>query len=174
MCWRIGIVGTDVECNLRLDIGNRSRIRNHDSQVTTSFVVKTKVFGETLGAKKLKVSLICKVSDAPGVFVQITGSKPLVGTVKKGEEFLVSHQISNLTPLFLSGIHAGRIVSARMQNNDSAFWSVTQILHHAIKVQAPSILVPIAIFSHFLKSSIFENHVVVAPSRIRNVADFLA
>lgn len=67
-----------------------------------------------------------KVSDSPGILVQITRGKTLIGTVKEGEVTLGLHDIGNLTPLLLGGIDARGIVGTGVENDNRALWSVLE------------------------------------------------
>lgn len=55
----------------------------------------------------------------------------LVGAVKEGELLLASYEAAYLLPLFGSGVHTGGVVSAGMQEHDSARGSGVKVLHHA-------------------------------------------
>lgn len=80
---------------------------------TCSFAVQTKVLGEGLSDNQLE-ALLDKVSNGEVVLSQITGGKPLVSAVEKGEELAFSDDLSDLFPLILRWIDTGGIMGTGM------------------------------------------------------------
>ena len=68
------------------------------------------------------MALLDEVSDWESIFVRITGCETLVGHI---EERIVSpslDSLTNLLPLFNSGVNASGVVRACMEQKDAALW----------------------------------------------------
>ena len=68
--------------------------------VPVNLTVKAKVLGEGLSAHHLKAT-VSKIAHGPGIVVQVSRGKALVGRVKQREQLLALNQVSNLLPLVL-------------------------------------------------------------------------
>lgn len=111
--------------------------------------VKPKVLGEGLSHKQLK-ALRDKVTDGPGIFIQVAGGKALVSRVEEHKKFppLKSgnmseqrfrlwnssrfgfwrnlrylHDLRDLLPLLLSWVSTSGVVCTCMEDKDGVFWS---------------------------------------------------
>lgn len=101
---------------------------------TGTLAVEAEVLGERLGDAKLK-ALFDKVANGPGVVVEVTAGKALVGAVKEGEQALLLHDLGNIGPLFPGRVDTCGVVGAGVEDDDAAFWRVVKGGREAVKVE---------------------------------------
>lgn len=95
--------------------------------------VRYHVLGKTLSKTEL-MAFGLEVSDSEGIFLGIAASKALVCHIEEWVMVLLLYYVADLPPLRFCGVDAGRVVCARVQQNDTAFGCILQIFYHAIKV----------------------------------------
>ena len=104
-------------------------------ETARAFTVEAKVFGEGLGDAEFE-AFGDEVAEGPGVIGEVATCETLVCTVEEGEVALGSHDCGDFFPLLLGGVYARGIVGAGVEEDDAAFWGITESGEHAIEVKA--------------------------------------
>mmetsp|Transcript_72430 Transcript_72430/g.223771 ORF Transcript_72430/g.223771 Transcript_72430/m.223771 type:complete len:295 (+) Transcript_72430:613-1497(+) len=105
--------------------------------------------------------------DGKGVLVQAAGGVALVGAVHEGEELARLHDLDDLPPLLLRGVHARGVVGAGVQEDQGALRRALQRVHHAREVQRLGVRLVVGVGLD-RKARLREDGVVVAPGRVRD------
>jgi len=77
-----------------------------------------------------------KLSDRPGIFIQITAGESLIRTVEEGEMTFLNHNVGDCVPLVSGRIHPCGVMGASVENHDRPVGSVTKRREKTTKVQS--------------------------------------
>ena len=102
---------------------------------SSSLTIESKILGKGLRNAELK-ALVDEIADSPGVVLEVTRCKTLIGTVEKREVFLFANELGKLLPLFTGWVNASGVVGAGMQEDDTSFWCRGYCGLHTRKVEA--------------------------------------
>jgi hypothetical protein len=91
------------------------------------------------------VALLDKVPDRKGVVVGVARGETLVGHVEEGYVLLVLDEVRQFLPLGVGRVDAGRVVRARVEEDDGALGRGRNVGLHAGKVEADRLLVEVAV-----------------------------
>lgn len=83
----------------------------HDVQGSSSFAVKSHVFGKGLRDEHLEAKGD-EVSDRPSILLEITSRKALIGRVEEGNQIVLLHDLGQSFPLLSGWIEASWVVCA--------------------------------------------------------------
>ena len=111
-----------------------------------ALAIQAEVLGERLGDTQLE-ALVDEIANRPRVADQIARGEPLVRAVEEGEVVALPHRLGDLLPLLLGGIHAGRVVGARMEQDHGAGGGRSQSRQHAVDIQAFGLRVEVRVLS---------------------------
>lgn len=114
------------------------------------------------------MALVDEMADSEGIRVSVSAGKALVGHVEEGKVTLLLHDGGNLLPLLSGRIDAGGVVSTSVQEEDASLGGGLDVSNHALKVEADSIFVVVAVLLN-LEARVTENGLVVGPRRSRDV-----
>lgn len=107
---------------------------SNEMEGTCSFAVQAKVLGEGLCDDQLE-ALFDEVSDGEVILSQISGSKPLIGTVEKGEELAVSDDLSDLFPFILCRVDTRGVMGTGVQENNGALFGRGQGVEQTLAIE---------------------------------------
>ena len=85
-----------------------------------ALTIEAQILGEALRDHHFE-ALLEKISDGPGVIVEIAARKALVRAIEEGEQPLGAHRLCDLLPLISRGVDAGGVVGAGVQDDDAVF-----------------------------------------------------
>ena len=110
---------------------------------TRPLAVETHVLGVRLRQANI-VPVINELPDGKCISVHVPRGKSLVGHVKKGKQLPLLNQLGQLFPLLWPGVDPSGIMGTSMEQNDTAFWDVGDVLTSAseIKPTGSCIVVP--------------------------------
>lgn len=108
------------------------------------------------------MALLNKVADGKGILVNVATGKALVGHVEESKVVHLLGDLGKLLPLLGGRVNAGRVVSASVQEEDAALGGGLHVGNHALKVEANSILVVVAVLLD-LEAGVGEDGLVVGP-----------
>lgn len=114
------------------------------------------------------MSLLDEVAEGEGITRGITAGETLICHVEERVVAALLDNIANGHPLLLSGIYAGGVVRAGVQEDNTAFRQRLNVCDHAIEVEANSVLVVIPVLVH-LKACILKYGGVIGPAGRRDV-----
>lgn len=136
----------------------------HKVEASSSLAIEAKVLGETLANDSLK-SLLNKVADGGGILGEVARSEALVGTVEEGEMLLLSDNDSQLLPLVEGRVDTGRVMGARVQQDNGTLGSSLDGSLHALKVEAIGLLGEVRVVGN-LETDVSKDLLVVSPGRV--------
>jgi hypothetical protein len=110
------------------------------------------------------VALLDEVADSEGILVDVTAGEALVGHVEEGEVVLLLHNLGDLLPLLLGRVNASGVVSAGVEEEDTAERSGKEVSLETLEVEADGLLVVVAVLLN-LEAGIGEDSLVVGPRR---------
>jgi len=154
-------------CSLRVHANNVKRTHTFTVQprilrkaLTTSSNTYSPFLHLTHLAHKKRHPKLNKVPHRPGVLVQITTSKALVSAVKEHIVVLLQNDLRDHLPLFLRGVHARRVVRARMKQERGTLRRCPERINEPIKIQSNGLRIIVWIFHRF-DPDVFKDRVVV-------------
>lgn len=136
-------------------------------EASSSLAIEAEVLGETLANDGLE-SLLNKVADGGGILGEVARSEALVGTVEEGEMLLLSDNDSQLLPLVEGRVDTGRVMGARVQQDNRTVGSSLDGSLHALKVQAIGLLGEVRVVGN-LEANVSKDLLVVSPGRVGQV-----
>jgi len=77
-----------------------------------------------------------KLSDCPGILIQIAAGETLIRTVKEGEMAFLCHNVGDCVPLASRRIHPCGVMGTSVENHDRPVGGVTKRDEEATKVQS--------------------------------------
>mmetsp|Transcript_82345 Transcript_82345/g.255756 ORF Transcript_82345/g.255756 Transcript_82345/m.255756 type:complete len:235 (+) Transcript_82345:468-1172(+) len=161
-----GIHGSDHKLQLREHgSGLLWGVADH-MQHADALAVEPQVLREGLAHHHLKAGSE-EEPDGEGVLVQAAGGVALVGAVHEGEELALRHDLHDLLPLLLRGVHARRVVRAGVQEDHGALRRALERAHHALEVQGLRVRLVVGI-SLDGEAGFGEDGVVVPPGGVRD------
>jgi hypothetical protein len=81
---------------------------------SSTFSIESHDLSERLGNNHLE-ALVEEVSETVSISVEESRSEALVGSVEEGEKVVLGTDISDHSPLFLSGINTSRVVGTSVE-----------------------------------------------------------
>lgn len=138
----------------------------HKREGSYSLSIKTEVLGERLNHHHLE-AVFQEDLHGFGIFGQVTGGVSLIGRVKEREKLLLLENLSQLDPLFSSGINSGGVVGTGVKNHNGAGGSLVKAVFHSLKVKSFGFREEIGVFRG-LQTSIFDDIQMVRPGRVRD------
>mmetsp|Transcript_116540 Transcript_116540/g.277047 ORF Transcript_116540/g.277047 Transcript_116540/m.277047 type:complete len:343 (-) Transcript_116540:52-1080(-) len=133
--------------------------------VANALAVEPKVLGEGLGNEELEARG-SKQSLCVAILRQVSACVALVRVVQERDELSLPTCRDDLVPLRYGRVHPGGVVRHRVEQDAFALLHLLNASHHARKVQATTLLVPVGI-GLVLQEGASENLGMIAPSRIR-------
>lgn len=168
---RVGDLNTLKEGELRGDSGDGGfGIRagaGNEVEAASTLTVETKVLGETLRNDKLE-ALLDEVANRGSIASKAATGEALVGAVEEGEVVLAADDGGKLLPLLKCRVDTGRVVGARVKENNGTLRRLLDAALHALEVEAASLLVEVRVVGA-LETDILEDGLVVGPSRVGNI-----
>lgn len=112
-----------------------ARVRRDNVERADPLAVQPRVLGVRL-AYEQGDRLGDKLTDRPRVVVEVAGREPLVRAVEKGKVLLLLEDLGNLFPLLARRVDAGRVVRARVQEEDGLFRRFPEKVEERRQVEA--------------------------------------
>lgn len=119
------------------------------------------------------MALLNEVADSEGILVGVTAGKALVSHIEEGEVALLLDDVRDLLPLLLGRVNTGRVVSASVEEEDTAVGGTLDVSNQTLKVKTDGLLVVVAVLLD-LKTGMVEDGLVVSPRGGRDVDLLLA
>mmetsp|Transcript_15854 Transcript_15854/g.31047 ORF Transcript_15854/g.31047 Transcript_15854/m.31047 type:complete len:263 (+) Transcript_15854:448-1236(+) len=157
----VGVQVADEDVELRHDSFGVGRVSSDNVESADTFAVQTKVLGKGLRGHDL-VSLGKEVVDCPGILVKVARSKSLVSRVKPADVAFCLDSSADAFPLFLGRVNSGRVVSARVKDEDRTVGGAVDVSDHTFVVKVPVLGVPVAVGT-LVDASMVQDRVVSAP-----------
>lgn len=184
---RVRVHGSDHNLELTVDAGLLLGVLGNQRECTDTFTIQAHVLRERLRKGNL-VTLRYEVTDSEGVSGGVARGESLIGHIEEGEETLLLDNVGDLNPLFGSGIDAGGIVRACVEEHDRLLGNslrmtsryvnmvpgrrnitpYLEVLLQAREIETDSLLVKVSV-SLDLKSRVTENGYMVAPCWEREI-----
>lgn len=164
---RVRVERTDEDLDLRVDALLLFGRVADDAEGADTLAVQTHVLGEGLRQHET-VALLDEQADRVGVLVGVAGCEALVGHVEKRIVFLLLDHVADLAPLLGSGVDAGRVVGAGVQEDDRARGGGLEVGDHAVKVESDGVFVVVLVLLD-LQARVGEDGLVVRPRWGRDV-----
>lgn len=114
----IGVQATDYDLQLGNDAASLLFVGAHGGEGASTLAIQTHILGETLRQAEV-MAIGLEGTYGLGIAVDVASGETLVGHVDEGIQVALLHQRRDLAPLLQSGIHAGRIVGAGVQEDDA-------------------------------------------------------
>ena len=167
MLGRRRVVAADNDLDLREDTSGLVLVSTDKVEGASALTIETHNLGERLGNDHIE-ALGEEETETVCILVEAARGEALVCGIKEWVELSALADISNLLPLSLSGVDAGRVVSAGVQKHARAGLSSVEISDHASDIETLGLLVEVAVLAHG-DASRGEHLVVVAPGRVAHV-----
>ena len=164
---RVGVHRAHDDLHLAQHAGHRLAILADDVNRADALAVQTHVLGKGLRCEELQ-TLAGEHAYGVGIVDQITGGKTLIGGIEEGKDLLLHAQVRNLIPLLMAGIHAGGVVSTRVEQEDGALGCIQDILLETLKIKGAGLRLVPTVFAE-LHTHLTEDSVVVSPCGVRQV-----
>ena len=120
---RVGVHRANDNLQLAVNASFLLRVGANEGESTDTLAVETHVLREGLRERNL-VTFLDEVADSERVTRGIARGEALVSHVEEGEQFLLLHDVGNLSPLLLSGVHTGWVVCTSVKKDDALFRSI--------------------------------------------------
>lgn len=134
---------------------------------TGSLTIETHGLGERLSNNHLE-TLVNKVAEAPGIIVEVAGSKALVGSVEEGVELVLFADFGDLFPFFSGGVNTGGVVGTSVEKDCRASRDLGEILKHTLDIKTLGRWLEESVVSNFDTSGA-EHSFMVAPGRVTDI-----
>ena len=102
---------------------------------SSTFSIESHNLSERLGNNHLE-ALVEEVSETVSISVEESRSEALVGSVEEGEKVVLGTDVSDHSPLFLSGINTSRVVGTSVEEDNRSRLGVSEILKHSVDVES--------------------------------------
>lgn len=134
---------------------------------SSTFSIESHNLSERLGNNHLE-ALVEEVSETVSISVEESRSEALVGSVEEGEKVVLGTDISDHSPLFLSGINTSRVVGTSVEEDDRSRLGLGEIFKHSSDVETLGLGIKVSVLVDS-KSSSSKDRVMVSPGRVRDV-----
>lgn len=160
---RVGVKGTDKNLDLRVHARLFLRAVGDNAESTNTFTVEAHVLCKGLSQSQT-VAFLDEQADGESIFIGVASGKTLVCHVEEWIVLLLLDDLADLSPLVLSRVDTGGIVSAGMEQDDAVVGDGLEIGDQALKVKTNGVLVVVLVWLH-LQSGVKEDGFVVCPRR---------
>jgi len=161
------VVSSDQYFNLRHDAAGILFVVADNMEGTSALTVESHNLSERLRDNHLE-ALVEEVSEAIGIGVELSGGEALVGSVEEGEKLVLGADFGDLSPLSLSGVDTGGVVSAGVEEDNRSRLGLGEVLEHAVDVESLGLGVEVSVLVD-READGSEDGGVVTPGRVADI-----